>query len=106
MAKGNKITKTDKSLNSLERQLLNEDNIERTRRELRVLFLTYHLKNHKTTDYQAKYKYPHDFGGYVYQQYLPNSLKDRVYYNPKNNGYEKTVREIRKGKGKKYKLYR
>lgn len=34
------------------------------------------------------YLYPHDFGGYVEQQYLPDSLKDRVYYQPKENGYE------------------
>ena len=48
-----------------------------------------------------KYKYPHDYGGYVEQQYLPDKLKDRVYYVPKDNGYEKTVKEIRKRKGKK-----
>lgn len=48
-----------------------------------------------------KYKYPHDYGGYVEQQYLPDGLKDRVYYIPKDNGYEKTVKEIRKRKGKK-----
>ena len=34
------------------------------------------------------YKYPHDYGGYVEQQYLPDKLKGKVYYNPKNNGYE------------------
>lgn len=48
-----------------------------------------------------QYKYPHDYGGYVEQQYLPDGLKDRVYYIPKDNGYEKTVKEIRKRKGKK-----
>lgn len=48
----------------------------------------------------SQYKYPHDYGGYVEQQYLPNKLKDRVYYVPKDNGYEKTVKEIRKRKGK------
>ena len=48
-----------------------------------------------------KYKYPHDYGGYVEQKYLPDGLKDRVYYIPKDNGYEKTVKEIRKRKGKK-----
>ncbi len=48
-----------------------------------------------------EYKYPHDYGGYCEQQYLPDSLKDRVYYVPKDNGYEKTVKEIRKRKGKK-----
>lgn len=39
----------------------------------------------------AKYKYPHDFGGYVKQQYLPDSLKDRVFYTPTQNGFEKEV---------------
>lgn len=49
-----------------------------------------------------RYKYPHDFpNGYVEQQYLPDRLKDRVYYVPKDIGYEKTVAEIRKSKGKK-----
>ncbi|MBQ8343542.1 MAG: replication-associated recombination protein A [Clostridia bacterium] len=49
----------------------------------------------------AAYKYPHNYGGYVEQQYLPDSLKDRVYYVPGDNGYENTVKEIRKRKGKK-----
>lgn len=49
----------------------------------------------------ADYKYPHDYGGYVEQQYLPDSLKDRVYYVPGDKGYENTVREIRARKGKK-----
>lgn len=49
----------------------------------------------------AKYKYPHDYaGGYVDQQYLPDKLKDRVYYTPSEYGFEKTVRQIRKDKGK------
>ena len=47
------------------------------------------------------YKYPHNYGGYVEQQYLPDSLKDRVYYTPSGNGYEKEVAEIRARKGKK-----
>ena len=47
------------------------------------------------------YKYPHDYGGYVEQQYLPDSLKDKVYYTPSERGYEKEVSEIRKRKGKK-----
>ena len=47
----------------------------------------------------AAYKYPHDYGGYVKQQYLPDSLKDKKYYSPTDNGYEKTVQEICKKKG-------
>ncbi len=46
------------------------------------------------------YKYPHNYGGYVEQQYLPDSLKEKVYYVPKKNGYEKEVLEIRARKGK------
>ena len=34
--------------------------------------------------YSVGYKYPHDFeGGYVKQQYLPDNIKDKVYYSPK-----------------------
>ena len=47
---------------------------------------------------KANYKYPHDYGGYVEQQYLPNKLLGKEYYKPTNNGFEKTVKEIRKNK--------
>ena len=50
---------------------------------------------------KAKYKYPHDYGGYVEQQYLPDSLKDKIYYVPGKNGYENEVKNIREKKGKK-----
>lgn len=51
-----------------------------------------HLKNHPSTNGpKTKYKYPHDFGGYVEQQYLPDKLKDRIYYTPSNNGKEKNI---------------
>ncbi len=48
-----------------------------------------HLKNHSIHKNTPKYKYPHDFGGYVFQQYMPDGLTDRVYYEPSNNGREK-----------------
>ena len=65
-----------------------------------------HLKNYEFASKEdkqnkANYKYPHDFGGYVEQQYLPDSLKGKKYYVPKDNGYEKTIKEIRQRKGKK-----
>ncbi len=41
-----------------------------------------YLKNH--TEASKKYKYPHDYGGYVNQQYLPDSLKDRKYFERKD----------------------
>ena len=54
----------------------------------------------KDKELASKYKYPHNYGGYVEQQYLTDKLKDKVYYVPSDNGYEKTVKEIRKKKGK------
>lgn len=40
-----------------------------------------YLKNH--TEESKNYKYPHDYGGYVDQQYLPDSLKNRCYFKRK-----------------------
>ncbi len=52
--------------------------------------------------YGEGYKYPHDYeGGHVEQQYLPDKLKDKRYYLPKDIGYEKIIKaylgKIRKG---------
>ncbi len=55
----------------------------------------------QTKSQSANYKFPHDYsGGYVEQQYLPDKLKDRVYYIPSDYGYERTVKQLRKDKGK------
>jgi len=38
------------------------------------------------------YLYPHDYkNSYVIQQYLPDKLKNKKYYHPKNIGYEKNI---------------
>ncbi len=37
----------------------------------------------------GEYLYPHNFGGYVKQQYLPDGLKDSEFYIPLSNGKEK-----------------
>ena len=63
-----------------------------------------HVRNAVFADKDAKkksaeYLYPHDFGGYVKQQYLPDSLVGSKFYVPKDNGYEKRVKEIRREKG-------
>ncbi|MFN8630239.1 MAG: replication-associated recombination protein A [Chloroflexota bacterium] len=40
------------------------------------------------------YKYPHDFANHdVEQQYLPDAVKDRRYYLPSDQGYERTIGE-------------
>ncbi len=64
----------------------------------------HHLRNPVYMDKEskklsAKYKYPHDYGGYVEQQYLPDSLVGSKFYRPKGAGYEKTVLKIRQEKG-------
>lgn len=54
-----------------------------------------YLKNHPVSGSnprcESRYKYPHDFDGYVEQQYMPDSLKSRVYYKPGKNGKEKNL---------------
>jgi len=42
-----------------------------------------------------EYKYPHNYPKYwVKQQYLPDKLAGRVYYNPKDNAYEKNLLKV------------
>lgn len=48
----------------------------------------------------AKYLFPHDYGGWVEQQYLPDSLRGHVYYHPSQYGYEQQVKKTRDRKGK------
>lgn len=52
------------------------------------------IPSHIKTD-SEDYKYPHDYkGAYVVQQYLPDKLKNKKYYVPKDIGYEKQIKEI------------
>lgn len=49
-----------------------------------------HIKTNATD-----YKYPHNYkGAYVVQQYLPDKIKNKKYYIPKNIGYEKGIKEV------------
>jgi len=50
-----------------------------------------HLKNNHIGKNFPKYKYPHDYGGYVKQQYMPKGLEERVYYTPSKNGRERDL---------------
>lgn len=42
------------------------------------------------------YKYPHNYGGWVEQQYLPDGLTDRQYYTPSGNGQDTGCRQKKK----------
>ena len=58
-----------------------------------------HLRNPvtdlmKDIKYGKGYKYAHDFPeGHVKQQFLPDKLKGRKYYEPKKIGYERYIKE-------------
>lgn len=52
-----------------------------------------HYSGAKELGYGIDYKYPHDYPhDWVKQQYLPNKLKSKQYYHPKQNGrYEESL---------------
>jgi putative ATPase len=48
----------------------------------------------KGLGYGKGYKYPHDFeGALATQDYLPEKLSGRTYYEPAERGYEIRIRE-------------
>ena len=57
-----------------------------------------HILNKELKSGKFKYQYPHEFeGSYVKQQYLPEELKEKIYYEPKTTGsYERGIKEYLK----------
>ncbi len=68
-------------------------------RNLPNLPVPLHIRNAPTKlmddlGYGKEYKYSHDFTGhFVEQQFLPDNLKDKLYYKPTDIGREKDIRE-------------
>ncbi len=62
-----------------------------------------HYKGAAKLGHGLGYKYAHSYENhYVEQQYLPDEIKDRVFYRPSDNGYEVQIQEyFKKIKGKK-----
>ncbi len=55
---------------------------------------TGNVPNHIKTS-SPDYKYPHDYPAcFVKQQYLPDKLKNKKYYEPKSSGYEASIKQI------------
>lgn len=53
-----------------------------------------HYKGAAKLGHGIGYKYAHDYKNhYVKQQYLPDEIKDYVFYIPSDNGYEKKIQE-------------
>lgn len=57
-----------------------------------------HILNKELKSGKYEYKYPHDYkNGYVNQQYLPDELIGKTYYNAKDTGsYERAIKEFMK----------
>jgi putative ATPase len=48
----------------------------------------------KALDYGKDYKYAHDYANaYVPQEYLPETIQGQIFYQPKEAGFEKTIKE-------------
>ena len=53
-----------------------------------------HYSGAKNLGRGTEYNYPHNFENhYVHQQYLPNELKNAIYYKPQKNKYEESLRK-------------
>lgn len=55
-----------------------------------------HYQGAKELGRGVEYKYPHDYpGGWVDQQYLPDTIKNKQYYRPKNTGkFEQAMKQV------------
>ncbi|MDY6084309.1 MAG: replication-associated recombination protein A [Dialister sp.] len=49
-----------------------------------------HYSGAKVLGHGVGYKYPHSFGGWVPQRYLPEELEGHTYYQAVENGFERT----------------
>lgn len=63
-----------------------------------------HYKGAKEMGLGSDYKYPHAYGGYVQQQYLPDNLyREKVkYYEPTSNGSEGSFKKFLESLEEKY----
>lgn len=63
-----------------------------------------HYKGAKEMGLGSEYKYPHAFGGYVQQQYLPDNLyrEGIKYYEPTSNGSEGSFKKFLESLEEKY----
>jgi len=73
-------------------------NVKKVIKESGSLPVPYHIRNAptklmKSIGYGKNYKYAHDYKyAFVPQEYLPDKLQNKIFYNPTERGYEKTVK--------------
>ncbi len=69
------------------------DCVKETKASVPVHLMDAHYKGAAKLGHGDGYKYAHNYPDhYVKQQYLPDGLTDRVFYEPSNNGYEKELK--------------
>ncbi|NWF91898.1 MAG: replication-associated recombination protein A [Syntrophaceae bacterium] len=77
--------------------------VQRDVRELENLPVPLHIRNAPTSlmedlGYGKGYKYPHDYPDhFVEEEYLPENLKGRIYYDPSDQGFEKEIKKRLEG---------
>ena len=55
------------------------------------------VPKHINSEMNPLYKYPHNYPkAWVNQQYLPDNIKDSIYYSPNNNAYENNMQKVDK----------
>lgn len=77
--------------------IIARDMVENAVKNIKVEDVPNHLRqNSYKVEKVSGYKYPHNYGGYCEQQYLPDELKDMVFYSPLPYGDEIKVVERQK----------
>jgi len=89
------VSEAPKSNKVVEALGLAENSVKNVKHESVPLYLR--DPNYKGKDERVSgYKYPHDFGGWVEQQYLPDELAGEKFYVPTENGFEKEIAKRQK----------
>ncbi len=79
--------KSDSVIKAIDSALYDLDNIETG--DIPLHLKDAHYSGAKNLGRGVSYKYPHNYSNhYVKQQYLPDSISDKVYYNHGNNKNE------------------
>ena len=69
------------------------DNVKKYKTTVPVHLQDAHYKGSAKLGHGIGYKYAHDYPNhYVKQQYLPGEIKDAVFYEASDNGYEQTIK--------------
>ena len=69
------------------------DNVKKYKTTVQVHLQDAHYKGSAKLGHGIGYKYAHDYPNhYVKQQYLPDEIKDAVFYEASDNGYEQTIK--------------